>query len=106
MGEPGGDLNLASEALRAEERAELRPENLERHLAVVLEVVGQVDGRHTAAPELAVQGVAADEGGVQAGELIGVGHVPRYDGWKGSQRGTRREDNVLGISRLSLMIGR
>src|SRR3954454_13993496 len=95
MGEPGGDLDLASEALRPEERAELRPEDLERHLAVVLEVVGQVDGRHAAAPQLAHQGIAAYEGGVQASELIDVGHVPRYDGWKGSQRSVKREDNAL-----------
>ena len=106
MGEPGGDPDLADEPLRAEDRAQLRPEDLERHLAVVLEIVGEVDGRHAAAPELALEGVAVGEGSGEAGELIGVGHVPRYGGWRGSQTGPEGEDNALGISRLSLVIER
>jgi hypothetical protein len=73
---------------------------------MVLEVVGQVDGRHAAATQLALKGVATGEGGVETGELIGVGHVPRYGGWRGSQRASEQEDNTLWIRRLSLVIER
>ena len=106
VGKPGGHPDLPDEPLRAEDRAQLRPQDLEGHLAVVLEVVGQIDGRHAAPPQLALEGIAADESGVQTGELIGVGHVPRYGGWRGSQRALDREDNALRISRLCLVIGR
>ena len=73
MGERRGDPDLAGEPVGAEQRAELGPEHLDRHLAVVLEVVGQVDRGHAAAAELALEGVAAREGGGEDVEL-GRGH--------------------------------
>ena len=51
--------------------AELGPEDLDRHLAVVLEVVGELDGGHAAAAELALEGVAARERGGEPGEMGG-----------------------------------
>jgi hypothetical protein len=53
--------------------ARLGLEDLERDLAVVLLVPRQVDGRHAPLTELALDHVAAREGGVQAGD--GVGHA-------------------------------
>ena len=55
-------MDLAQEALGAERGGELGAEHLEGDLAVVLEVVGQVDRGHAAAPELALEHVAVAEG--------------------------------------------
>ena len=46
----------------------------ERDLPLVPEVVGQKDRRHAALAELTLDGVAAFEGGVEAGD--GIGHWP------------------------------
>ena len=69
MAELGGDLDLPEEPLRAEHRGQLRPEHLERHLAPVLEVVGEVDGGHAAAAELTLEAVAARERRLKTLEL-------------------------------------
>jgi hypothetical protein len=66
MIEPGDDLDLAIEPLRPEHGAELRSEHLDRHLAAMLQIVGQVDRRHAAVADLALDGVAAGEGGAEA----------------------------------------
>ena len=66
MLEPGGEADLALEALGAERGGELGEQDLERDRAVVPEVVGQVDDGHAAAPELALEGVAVREGVAQA----------------------------------------
>ena len=58
MLEPGGEPDLALEALGAERGGQLGVEHLERDRAVVLEVLGQVDRGHAAAPELALERVA------------------------------------------------
>jgi hypothetical protein len=68
-----GDPDLAGEPVGAEQRSELGPEDLDRHLAVMLEIVRQVDGRHPAPAELALEGVAAPEGGAEAFQLVGGG---------------------------------
>ena len=62
MLEPGRDADLAGEAVRAERGGELGTEHLDRDLAVVLEVVGQVDGGHAALAELALDPVGGAEG--------------------------------------------
>ena len=56
-------LDLHHEALGAEHRCELGLEDLHRDQAVVLEVLGQIDGGHAARTELALDGVAVCEGG-------------------------------------------
>ena len=61
----GGVLDLAEEALGAEDGRELGAEDLEGDLAVVLQVVGQVDGGHAAAAELALDRVPVGEGSAQ-----------------------------------------
>ena len=63
MLELGGRLDLAQEALGAERGAEVRMEHLDRHVAVVLEVVGEIHRRHSARAEFALDAVAAGQGG-------------------------------------------
>ena len=44
----GGRLDLAEEPVGADDRGQLRPQDLDRDLAVVLEVLGEVHRRHAA----------------------------------------------------------
>jgi len=65
----GGDgPDLAQEALGADDGGELGAEDLDGDLAAVLQVLGQVDRGHAALAELALDAVAAAEGG---GERVG-----------------------------------
>ena len=66
----GGDLDLAKKPIRPEDRRQLGPQHLDRHRAVVFQVVRYIDRRHAAASELPLDGVAAGKGGVEA--LAGV----------------------------------
>ena len=83
MVEPGGDLDLGQEPLDPEHGAELGAEHLERHLPVVLEVGGEVDRRHAAGAELALDPVPLLQRG---GEATVVAHA----GLGGGSRGDRR----------------
>src|SRR5258708_32547986 len=71
MVEPRRDLDLGEEPVRAEHRAQLGPQHLERDLALVLEVLGEVDRRHAARAELALDAVAVAQSGR---ETCGIGH--------------------------------
>ena len=82
MVEPGGDLDLGQEPLDAEHGAELGAEHLERDLAVVLEVGGEVDRGHAAGAELALDPVALLQRG---GEATVVAHG--LGGITGGRRG-------------------
>ena len=73
MGEPRGHPDLTAEALGAEHRAQLGSEHLDRNLAVMPEVVREVDRGHAAPAELALDGVAARQRGAELFQLIG-GH--------------------------------
>ena len=66
-------LDLLDKALGAEDGGELGLQELEGDLAVVLEVVGEEDGGHAALAEVAVNAVAAGEGGVETFGLRGHG---------------------------------
>ena len=57
MVELGRDGDLAEEPLGAERVGKFRVEDLDRHLTVVLEIVGEVDGGHAALAELALEQV-------------------------------------------------
>ena len=48
----GGELDLGEEALGPDYGGELGPEDLERHLPRVADVLGQVDRGHAAGPDL------------------------------------------------------
>ena len=65
-----GDLDLAQEALGAELLADSRLKHLERDDAVVPEVVGAVDHRHPAMPDLPLDGIAGLEGGLEAVQQV------------------------------------
>ena len=65
------DLDLALEARGANGGREIVPEHLDRDLAAMLEVLGEVDRRHAAGAELALDNVLADEAGVDLGDTIG-----------------------------------
>ena len=62
---------------------EFGAEDLDGDLAVVLEVVGEVDGGHAARAELAFEAVAVGEGGGQAGGRVGA-HRPALVRWRSS----------------------
>ena len=64
MMECRGDLDLAQEPVDAEHGGQVGLEDLERDLAVVLEVVGEVDGRHAPLAQLPLDAVAVGERGV------------------------------------------
>jgi hypothetical protein len=70
--EGGGGGDLAEEAFAAEGGGELRVQDLEGDGALVLGVLGEVDGGHAPAPQLALEGVPARQGRAQP--LRGVCH--------------------------------
>ncbi|MBL0172096.1 MAG: hypothetical protein IPP90_15500 [Gemmatimonadaceae bacterium] len=59
-------LDLLHKPLGAEHGGEFGLQELERDLAIVLEVLAQIHRRHSAFAELAENAVAAGEGGVEA----------------------------------------
>ena len=58
-----GGLDLGEESLAAERGAEVGVQHLDGDVAIVLEVVREVDRRHPAGAEFALDAVAADQGG-------------------------------------------
>src|SRR5438309_1812260 len=81
MGEARRDLDLPQEPLGADRSREVAPEHLDRDFAVVLLVLREVNGRHAAPTELAVNGIAVregrGEGGVRFGHARGNMPAPR-----------------------------
>ena len=71
--ESSRDLDLGEEALDAEDRAQLRLQQLERNPAVMPDVAREVHGRHPAGANLALDLVAAREGGGQQRDGVDVG---------------------------------
>ena len=84
------ELDLLEEALGAQNRRELRMQDFDRDLAVVANVLGQVDRRHSARAELAFDAIAAAE---LAGEALcdGSGTRHRWRMWD-SAAGAARTD--------------
>ena len=72
MGEAGRQSDLAQEAVGADLGGDLGTEDLDGDLAIVAEVVGQVDHGHAAFAKLSFDGVAAGERGCKTG--LEVGH--------------------------------
>jgi hypothetical protein len=73
MLELGGDVDLAEEPIGAERSGELGLEDLHRHLAAMLRVLGDVDGGHPAVPDFTFDGVAPRQRTLQAEQGIGHG---------------------------------
>src|SRR4030095_2259233 len=59
----GGGLDFPHKPVSSDDRRELWPENLDRYLPVVLEIFGEIDGRHAALTQLPLNAVAVGEGG-------------------------------------------
>ena len=59
-------LDLGEEALGAQRGRELGVQHLDRHLAVVPDVVGEIDGGHPTRAEFALDAVAVGECGDEA----------------------------------------
>jgi len=62
MLQPRRDTDLVRETLGTQCRAEFRAQDLDRHAAVVLEVLGEIYRRHATSAELALDAVAVGEG--------------------------------------------
>ena len=69
-----GRRDLSQEPLGPNDGGQFGLQDLERDLALVLQVVGQVYRGHAALTKLTLYGIAAFEGCVQAGDR--VGHRP------------------------------
>jgi len=67
------DLDLAEKPLCTERGRELGLQTFDGDRAPVLQVLGQVDGRHPPAAELALDRVTVGESGLQTSERIGQG---------------------------------
>ena len=74
MLEVGGGLDLDQEPLGPDHGGELGPQDLEGDLAIVLEVLGEIDGGHAAGTQLALDAVAI---GQCSGEAV-EGRVQRF----------------------------
>ena len=64
--EARSDVDLAQEAPAAQHCAQFGFEQLERHLAAVAHVVGQIDRGHAARTKLVLDDVAVGKGGLEA----------------------------------------
>jgi hypothetical protein len=64
VAEPGGDLDLAEEAVRAERSAQLGTEHLQGNRPVQLEIGREIHRSHPTTAELAGDRVTVGEGGV------------------------------------------
>ena len=71
MTETGGGFDLPEKPLPPEGGGELRRQHLDRDGTPVLQVVREVDRRHSPAPELALDRVAVCERGPQLGKRVG-----------------------------------
>ncbi len=63
VGEPRGDRDLSQEPLRADRGRDVGPQHLDRDLAAVPEVLGDVHGGHAAPAQLTLDRVAVAEVG-------------------------------------------
>jgi hypothetical protein len=67
----GDRLDLAEEALGADDRGELGTQHLDRDLASMLEIFGEVDRGHAALADLALDSIATGERILKAGDRLG-----------------------------------
>ena len=83
----GGDPDLAEEALGADGGRQLRLENLDSHLPLMLGVPGEIDESHPALSQQALHLVMAGECFPQSFQLIGQGN----SGQRGVRTGSTGE---------------
>src|SRR5438132_12985062 len=89
MVEPGADMDLLEKSLGAEHRGEIRAQHLEGHVAIVLQVPGEIDRGHPAGAELALDRITARE---SRGETGCVGHRLAVDSAKMWRSCLRRQN--------------
>ena len=65
------NLNLPQEPVTAEHRGDLWLHDLDRHLAMVLQIMGEIHGGHATCTEFTRDGVAVGEGRLEASETVG-----------------------------------
>ncbi len=98
MRESRGDLDLALEARAIDGSRDARVDGLDRDLAAVAQVVGEVDGPHPAAPDLTDDAIAAPQllGKLRVGEQRRVGDGRRLREEVVGQLARREERHQLG----------
>jgi hypothetical protein len=67
----GGEPNLGQEALGADHRRKLGPQNFQRHPPVVPNVVSHIHGRHAPGADLTLQPLSVGQGGLKPGKQLG-----------------------------------
>ena len=70
MLQPGGELDLALEAFRAERVSQVRMQDLERNRPVVTQILGEKDSGHAASPQLALESIRLAERRLESGEEL------------------------------------
>jgi len=70
----GGGLDLGQEPIGPDDGRQLRPQDFERYLAVVLDILGQVHRGHATGAEFALDGIALGEGAGQTFRDVGHGY--------------------------------
>jgi hypothetical protein len=63
MAQVGSGRDLAQKSLVPEHGGKFRPQHLDGHLAIVLDVVSEIDDGHTASTEFVLDDVSVCEGG-------------------------------------------
>jgi hypothetical protein len=61
VGQLRGDLDLAQESRCADHPGHLRPQDLDSHLTMVLEILGEINNGHATATELALDDIAVGQ---------------------------------------------
>ncbi len=87
MREVSGDLDLAEKPLGSEDGGQLGPQDLDRDLATVFQILGEVDRGHAASAEFVLDGVVVREGGFQS-----------FDGVRHRSAGTASIKSVSALS--------
>ncbi len=70
MREVSGDLDLAEKPLGTDGGGEFGAQHFDRHLAMVFQILGEVDRGHPTSTDLPLDGIAVGEGGGEAVEKV------------------------------------
>ena len=73
--------DLGEKTLVADDGGKLRAENLDRDTAMVLEIFGEIDGRHPTLAKLALDTVAVSQHGGQRGQVTQASLGGEMPGW-------------------------
>src|SRR5262245_48525872 len=94
MLQPRGRANLGEKTLSTERGTEVGMEDLDGDVAVVADVVREIDRRHAAGAELPIDAIAIGEGGGQSRKNVVVRHFDGDGGGDGRrEQSTWRADS-------------